>query len=1197
MTVFRTSPTLGTLAGVLLMLGAFVAAPVPSRGQDSDTAQSQDRNRDAAQGQDRTQDQERTQGQDRTQGRGTLPDPILTGPDPAPVAGEPISPPDALPVAARHNPLELSAPSGAAKLPHYNWDGTRSLVAPARRFANSESDAPAGSDAARTRAKKQAPLPLFIYDYFEPARRIIEARRAAARARYAPGSYSPGVNRLNRGRPNNRNSSQRPSPASGDGMPRQGDLLGNDGTQPPQDETTRRGGMDAQNQYSQSQNPSQYSQEQYPQEQRPQRQGLQEQGPQDQYSQERNPQGTSPTRQNQAGRNQALPPTRRDADAASSSTTSSSLERQDQKRRDLEDGGTFQGEGGQDGSNERNGNGQDGNANGFEGAVDPLTQINSSLTASIPPSYQLAPGDALTVRYWSATHPAHEFRTMVDAQGALTLEQGRRLVVRGLTLAQAEDALRRQLAHLYRNVQVSLTLKELRSISVTVGGQAFSPGTYVVPSVATAFNVLYAAGGPTETGSLRRIEIRRRGRLVGLLDVYKFVTVGAEAGDVPLQPGDLIYIPARVSRVTIEGEVGSPAIFELTPQETLRDGLHFAGGVKPSAAAQHVQISTVRPSLARVLKDVDLQDNKQIAATPLYDGDLVDVFSVRDTLVNSVTVEGAVDQPGDYALAGGMRVADLLNRARGTLAEAYPSRADLYRWNPNNTLSLIPVDLDRALAGDSAANLPLVRWDRLKVYTREEVAWTGRREVTVRGAVQRPGVYYRSGNLHVRDLLLMAGGPTPDAALDRAVLLHQRGNGTYAYEFVRVGAALQGDANQDAAVQDNDILAVYRVGEAQWTPQPIVSIQGAVVAPGDYPHGENMTLSDLFKLAGGLLPGAGKRVTVAHARHPSADAAVTVVAFIPDRGRALDPRDDLRLADGDVVTVQGTGGFKDRVETVTIRGAVNSPGPVILRGDKMRLSDAIREAGGLRPEAYPEGVEFTRTPTLIGTAGQRGLTRIISRLSDMINQSAYQREQAKSDIERIKATSAAAAPAGPLPTPNAAPAAAPVPSAALATQLARRDLVSAPRVLSADDLAPSGNVAVNLARALRRPGGEDDVTLMDGDTVTVPIMPTTVQVVGAVVNSRAVLFHAGEKVDYYVANSGGFTPDAARDRIVIIHTGGGLIPADKAGPLRPGDVIVVPTKVVAAKISDSHSNGLDDIFRSVTSAAVTLRLATVLLGL
>ena len=1137
MAVPRTTPTLGALASVFLLLGMTLIAPAPGRGQEAGVAQDQ------------------VKSQDKDQGQGAAQDPAagLT---------------DALPPAARRNPLELSGPSGTAALPHYDWDGTRRLAAPRQPAPDGEA-APSGLKV----LPKKAPLPLFIYDYFEPSRRIIEARRAAARARFASGAGRPSGSRTD-----SRTTSGRPAPESGDGTERPA----KGGAQATQEETAGQSiqGRSAQGQDAQGQDAS-------------------------------TPAAVAAARSRTDG-NQATPPVRPDADPTD-------LEQSAPTRRDPENGISPQGGDGQTGDTTQNGKDQandgqangkdqagdggqgsdgtrDGNADALAGAVDPLTQIGSNLTASIPPSYQLAPGDALTVRYWSATHPAHEFRATVDAQGSLTMEQGRRLVVRGLTLAQAEAVLRRQLAHLYRDVDVSVALKELRSIPVTVGGAAFSPGTYIVPSVATAFNVLYAAGGPTEAGSLRRIEVRRRGRLVGLLDVYKFVTVGAEAGDLPLQPGDLIYIPPHLSRVAIDGEVGSPALFELTSTETLRDGLHFAGGVKPSAAAQHVQVSTVRPGLARVLKDVDLHDDRQIAATPLYDGDSVDVFSVRDTLVNSVTVEGAVDQPGDYALAGGMRVADLLGRARGALPEAFPGRADLYRWNPDNTLSLIPVDLDKALGGDSAANIPLERWDRLKVYTREEVAWTGKREVTVRGAVQRPGVYYRSGNLRVRDLLLMAGGPTPEASLDRAVLLHQRGDGTYAYEFVRLGAALQGDTAQDMTVQDNDVLAVYRVGEAQWTPQSVVSIQGAVVTPGDYPRGEGMTLGDLFRLAGGLLPGAGKRVSIAHARHPSSDAATTVVDFVPDRGRALDPRDDITLADGDVVTVQSTGGFKDRAEIVTIKGAVNSPGPVILRGDKMRLSDAIREAGGLRPEAYAEGTEFNRTPSLIGTAGQRGLTRIISRLSDMINQSAYQREQAKSDVERIKATTGAAAPAGPLPT-SGTPAAGAAVSSPLASQLAKRDLVSPPRVLGADDLAPSGNVAVNLANALRRPGGEDDITLMDGDTVTVPIMPTTVQVLGAVINSRAVLFHAGERVDYYVSNAGGFTPDAARDRIVIIHTGGGLIPADKAGPLRPGDVIVVPTKVVAAKLSDGRGGGLDDIFRSVTSAAITLRLATVLLGL
>ena len=852
-------------------------------------------------------------------------------------------------------------------------------------------------------------------------------------------------------------------------------------------------------------------------------------------------------------------------------------------------------------------------ANAFQDVADPLTQLSRNVSASIPPDYALAPGDALTIRDWSATRAAHEFSATLDPQGAILLEGGRRVVLRGATTAQAERLLRQQLAHLYRGVQVTVALKELRTISVTVSGEAFAPGSYTVPSVATAFNVLYAAGGPTESGSLRQIEVRRHGLLVGKLDVYKFIMVGEEAGDVPLRSGDILYIPPRFSQVTVDGEVRHPAIFELRDHETLRDALRYAGGVKPSGVAQRLQISTLTPGAARVLKDVDLSAPKA-GTLPLYDGDAVEVFSVRQTLMNRVTVEGAVDQPGDYALAPGMRVADLLSRARGPLGEAYLTRADLYRWNPDNTTTLIPIAVDKALAGDPAANLPLARWDRLKVFSRDEVAWTGRRQVMVRGAVQRPGVYPCSTDMRVRDLLLLTGGPRPDAYLDRAVLLHRHGDGTYAYDFIRLADALKGDPTQDLPIGDSDVLAVYKIGEAQFTPEKMVAIKGEVTAPGLYPRGDGMHLSDLLKVAGGLRPGADAKVVVAHAPRTAGQTTPTLIAtrVTVDGSGYCSTDNDPELADGDVVTVRGTGGFKDHVQVITLKGAVNHPGPIVLDRAGMRLSDAVRAAGGLSAEAFPQGVQFARDPALLGTAGQHSMALVISRLNDVLNQSAYQREQAKSDLERMKAVNQASQPAQTPAAPLAAlsgggsplaalaagsqtDAAAPTPGANIVSaQLAGRDLVSAPRVLGPDDLVSDGNVAVNLTEALRHPGGGEDLPLVDGDTITIPERPTTVQVIGAVMTARAVMFQPGLKIDTYVANAGGYTPDAARDRIVVIHLGGGLITADKAGPLQPGDVIVVPTKVMAEKLSSGHSGG-GNLFQSLGSSALSLGLLKLLL--
>ena len=830
-------------------------------------------------------------------------------------------------------------------------------------------------------------------------------------------------------------------------------------------------------------------------------------------------------------------------------------------------------------------------ANAFNQITDPLDQLYRNVTASAPAGYQLSGGDVLTIRYWTPTQASREFSRTVDAQGSVTLEGIGRLVVRGQTLAQAENTLRHRLAGYYKGADVSVTLKELRTIPVTVGGESFAPGTYTVPAVSTVFNILYAAGGPTADGSLRGIEIRRQGRLIGSFDFYSFIKGKTPAPDIALQPGDLIYIPPRISRVIVKGEVRQPAIFELKPSENLNDALRYAGGVKPSGVDQRVQVSTVVPGAEHVLRDVNVKKISEVKAVPLYDGDEVEIFSVRSVLANRVTVEGAVDQPGDYALQSGMHVSDLLERARGPLYNAYLTRADLYRYNADNTLTLIPVDVEKALAHDAGSDVTLSRWDRLKVYSRQEVAWTGQRAVTVRGAVQRPGIYYRSDNMTVRDLLLAAGGTLPEAYLGRSALLHQHSDGTFAYDYVNIDQLMGGDPTQDVKVQDNDVLAVYKIGEAQFAPNHVVIVRGEVVAPGTYPRGEGMRLSDALKLAGGFKPDAGTQVIVTHAHKagdpPNAPLTTETASYDLDHQTVSDG--DLVLLDGDVVAVQGVGGIKDHVGVITVKGAVNHPGPITLT-KQLRLSDVIRQVGGLRPEAFPEGAEFTRDPEVLETAGQRSLTSVIIRLNDLLNQSAYKREQAKSDIERIKAADTASD-SSTIAIPGIGGGAA-APSAtanAVATRLSQRDLVTPSRLLTDDDLQSNGNIAVNLPEAMRRPGGDEDIILVDGDTIVIPEQPTTVQVVGAVFNSRSVLYKPGAPLSYYVEQAGGFAPDSANKQIEIIHAGGGLIPADKVRTLRPGDVILVPTRVLAEKIS-RNSNAFNDIFKNILSTALIFKL-------
>ena len=834
--------------------------------------------------------------------------------------------------------------------------------------------------------------------------------------------------------------------------------------------------------------------------------------------------------------------------------------------------------------------------------ADPVASLYRGVFTSLPINYQIQPGDALTVRYEALTLAPREFNTTVDSQGGIAVEGVGRLLVAGRTQTAAEATLRAQLARLYRNVSVSISLRQLRTIQVTVSGAAFSPGTYPIPASTTAFSLLQATGGPTANGSLRDIRVLRGGRRVGTLDVYSLIAAGgssprANRGDINLRSGDTIYIPSPVSRVSVRGEVRQQAIYELTSAETLRDVLGYAGGVKPSGVDQNVHIDTVNNGTGRIIVDVNLRDHAQVARTPLYDGDTVEVSSVRAILTNRVTISGAVDQPGDYALTPRMRVGDLLARARGPLLNAYLGRAELTHLNADLTTSVQTVSITGVLDHDPAQDLPLKRFDILRLFSLQDVSYLGRRTVEVRGDVQRPGIYTQSDNMKVSDLLLETGGPLPDAYLSRAVLLHQRGDGTYAYDYVNLHEALGGNAEEDKAILDNDVLAIYRIGEAHFTPDHTVKVLGDVVAPGLYARGEGMKISDLVKLSGAYKPGGGTVVTLSHARQPNTatPSLVTAPVIVAYNGAGtLAPSGDTVLLDGDVVTVQGNGTIKDHPPIVTVTGAVAHPGPFPI-DSATRLSEAIHKAGGLLPEAFPQGAEFTRTSDTLITTGQMNLAQTINKMNDMLNQGQYQRERAKASLELIQlAGSAASGSSGSaIPIPGLSPGggAANPNVSGLVDNLRTINPVSPGRLLTPSQLQPNGSVAVRLADALKHPGSGEDFLLKDGDTIVVPEMPTTVQVVGAVINGRGVLFKPGQSVDHYIKYVGGFTPDAAKDRIEIIHAGGGLIPASDAGAIQPGDLILVPTKVLAEKISRG-GNSFSNLFQGLVSSAIVLRLLT-----
>jgi protein involved in polysaccharide export with SLBB domain len=398
--------------------------------------------------------------------------------------------------------------------------------------------------------------------------------------------------------------------------------------------------------------------------------------------------------------------------------------------------------------------------------------VSSSVNASIPPQYVLSPGDQVTVYYWGDLIELTTLTLALDDKGAVSLPRGGRLVARGMSLPQFQKAVQDQLQReLSKTVKVIAALDKLKSIQVLISGEAFRPGTYAVSAVTTLFNALYAAGGPNGRGSLRDIRLVRGNKTIDV-DFYDSLMSGDSKADYPLQSGDTILFGRAEKLVSIAGEVDRPAIYELKKNETLKDLVRMAEGIKPSGLSSKVHVQSLVPHQQRAVVDVDMSKTGPAADHEVYDGDIVLVEPIIDEILNKVTLAGDVKVPGVYELKPKMRVADFFNEVNQPWGEAYLERADVIRLDKDRkTTTIISINLGKALQKDPGHNIELARFDEVVVYSKWDVKFYPEKKVVIRGSVQKPGTYDRSDGMRLTDLLIKAGNVMPDTYMDRADLI------------------------------------------------------------------------------------------------------------------------------------------------------------------------------------------------------------------------------------------------------------------------------------------------------------------------------------------------------------------------------------------------------------------------------------------
>lgn len=604
----------------------------------------------------------------------------------------------------------------------------------------------------------------------------------------------------------------------------------------------------------------------------------------------------------------------------------------------------------------------------------PTSQFAAITSGPVDPGYRLGPDDQIILVLTGDVELAYTLT--VSREGFLVIPDVGQVSVNGLTLAQLQDRLYDRLGAVYSGVNrnesqatthFNVSLGELRRNLVYFIGEVEEPGAYQISSVATVFNGLHRAGGPSERGSFRKITIRRGGQVARQVDIYDYLLDGDTRNDIRLEQGDIVYVPLAGPMVTVRGQVRRPAQYELKADEDLRDAIRFAGGLAPDAFVQRIQVDRIlppeerRPGHERVLIDVDLSSlDEQAEPFALKDGDVVRVFGVSEERRNRVAIQGRVWRPGVYEFRPGMTVWNLIDRADGLMPEAFPAVAHVFRLNlEDQTLELRRVSLRRDESGQPEQDLALADLDSVVVYGRDELL--NPREVSILGAVKEPGTYTLAEDMTVEDLILAAGGFKKGAlGLEAEVMRIEAGverSDTLARSYrVALGGELPSDLGRrsdDGAVssltageltpadrfmlEDQDRVFVRQ--RPGYSPPATVQVSGNVLYPGSYGlTSRDERLSSVIERAGGLTDEAyaeGFRLV-----RDSVPVGVDLEQALAHPGG----EEDVVLRDGDGLVVPA---FE---ATVLVRGAVAFESRILYQ-DGMSLDDFLAQAGGTTSEA------------------------------------------------------------------------------------------------------------------------------------------------------------------------------------------------------------------------------------------------------
>ena len=481
-----------------------------------------------------------------------------------------------------------------------------------------------------------------------------------------------------------------------------------------------------------------------------------------------------------------------------------------------------------------------------------------SVNIATPLNYRLGPGDEVIIDIWGASQ--NTIRQQISPDGTINIQKIGPVNLSGMTIAEANDYLKRTLNKIYNGLNntndptsdIRLTLGGIRTIQINVMGEVVQPGTYSLSSFSTVFHALYRAGGVSEIGSLRNVQLVRNGKNIATIDVYQFIMKGNIQDDIRLQEGDVVIVPAYEVLVKIDGKVKRPMRFEMKKDENLSTLISYAGGFDADAYTRSLRVVRQNGQEYEVntVKDLDYSVYK------MRNGDVVTAEAILNRFTNKLEIRGAVYRPGIYQLNGRLNtVRELVNEAQGLTGDAFLNRAVLYRQREDLTTEVVPVDI-KAIMDGTSQNIILTKNDILYIPSIHDLEDRG--DVVIHGEVAKPASYPYADNMTLEDLIIQAGGLREAASVVRVDVSRRIRNPHSTADNDTIGRTYTFSLKEGFVVDGTPgfVLQPYDEVYVRRSPgyqaQQNVSVEGEILFEGSYAMtSRTERLSDLIRKAGG----------------------------------------------------------------------------------------------------------------------------------------------------------------------------------------------------------------------------------------------------------------------------------------------------------------------------------------------------------